>query len=111
MPAKLGLTNEAIAGTASVAREAAVGETASTTSLAGAIWSDPFLVKAKEANEEGKQVTEAMPCAVTIMKAKPLLRTFNPKETNKTGEPFVENKTATKVKLGLFQTTIYCFGK
>lgn len=110
-PAKLGLTDEAVSGTALIAREVGVGETASTTSLPAAIWADPYLIKAKEAGEEGKQVAEAMPCAVTVVKGKVLVRTFNPKETNKTGEPFVENKTATKVKLGLFQTTVYCFGK
>jgi len=110
LPAKLGLTDEAINGLTNVSRESAVGETATTSSLAGAIWSAPFIMKAKEVNESGKQVAEAMPCAVTIVAGKPFLRTFSI-ETAGIGKPFIEAKTATKAKLGLFQTTIYAFGK
>jgi hypothetical protein len=108
--AKLGLTDEAVAGLSPVSRESAVGETASTTSLAAGIWSDPFLVKAKESGEEKKQVAEAVPCAVTVVKAKAFLRVLTT-ETAGIGKPFIEPKTSTKVNIGLFQTTIYAFGK
>lgn len=109
-PASLGLTDEAINGAVGVARESAVGETASTTALAGAIWCNPVLAKAKEAGEESKQVAEAAIASVSLVKGKPFLRVYG-LETAGIGKPFIETKTSTKQKLGLFTTTIYCLGK
>ncbi len=108
-PTKLGLTDEAINGAAVVARESAVGEMATTTALAGAIWCNP-LTLAKEANEEAKEVKEAFTADVTLVKGKPFLRVYA-QVTAGAGKPLTEAKTATKVKLGLFTTTIFCLGK
>jgi hypothetical protein len=108
LPAKLGLTDEAISGAQSVARESGVGAMASTTALAGAIWSAPFLVKAKEQNEAGKEVAGAFPCAVSLVKGVPYLRLYAATTAGQ-AEPFLEVKAKTAVSL--YTTTIFAFGK
>jgi hypothetical protein len=105
---KLGLTDEAISGGASVAREATVGTTAATTGLPGLVWSDTFIVKAKEDNEAAKEIAEAFPCQVTLVKGVPYLRAFSIAAAG-AEKPFIELKV--KTSLSLFTTTIYTFGK
>ena len=107
-PASLGLTDEAISGATSVAREATVGAMASTTGLPGFIWSDGFLVKAKEDNEAQKEIAEAFPCQVTSVKGVPYLRMFG-FATAGAEKPWIELKV--KTALSLFSTTIFALGK
>src|ERR1700683_2095475 len=101
LPAKLGLTNEAISGAQSVARLAEVGTTASTTGLPGLLWSDTFLVTAKEDNEAQKEIAEAFPCQATLVKGVPYLRVFSI-ATAGAEKPFIEVKV--KTALSLFTT-------
>src|ERR1700685_1077007 len=61
LESKLGLTDETISGQGSVARTAEVGAMATTTGLPGLVWSDGFLVKAKEDNEAQTEIKEAFP--------------------------------------------------
>lgn len=107
-PKELGLTDEAISGATGLAREAAVLNVASTTGLPGLIWSDAMIVKAKEDNEESKEVAEAFPCQVTLVKGKPFLRVFALAVAG-AEKPFIEAKV--KTALSLFTTTIYALGK
>src|SRR6202035_2575850 len=92
--AELGFTDEAISGAQSVAREAAVGEMASTTALPGLVWCDGWLTKAKEENEAQKEVAEAFPCKVSLVKGVPYLRVFG-YATAGAEKPWIEVKVKT----------------
>jgi hypothetical protein len=108
LEAKLGLTDEAVSGGASVAREATVGQTAATTGLPALIWTSGFLIKAKEDNEAQKESAGAFPCQVTLVGLVPYLRVFAC-ETAGQEKPFKEIKV--KTSLSLYATTIFALGK
>ncbi len=107
-PEQLGLTDQGISGAVPVAREATVGTMATTTGLPGLIWSDGFLVKAKEDNEAQTEIKEAFPCQVTLVKGVPYLRVFG-FATAGSEKPWIEVKV--KTALSLFTTTIFALGK
>jgi hypothetical protein len=108
LESKLGLTDEAISGAFSVAREATVGETASTTALPALIWCNPFLVKAKESNEAQKEIASGFPCQVTVVKGVPYLRVFALAAAGQE-KPIIEVKV--KTVISLCTTTIFALGK
>src|SRR5271156_343744 len=110
LPEKLGLTVGAVAGAtdATPGGEPTVGGMATTTGLPGVIWTSGFLVKAKEDNEAQKEVAEAFPCAVSLVKGVPYLRVFSI-ATAGAEKPFIEVKV--KTALSLFSTTILTCGK
>jgi hypothetical protein len=108
LESKLGLTDEAISGSASVAREATVGTMASTTGLPALVWTSGLIVKAKEDNEAQKESAGAFPCQVTLVGNVPYLRVFA-SVTAGQAEPFKELKV--KTSLSLYATTIFCLGK
>lgn len=108
LPAKLGLTDEAISGAQAVAREGTVGLMASTSALPGVIWSSGLIVKAKESNEAAKEVAGGFPCQVTLVGKTPFLRVFAATTAGQ-AEPFLEAKV--KTSLSLYTATIYAFGK
>jgi len=107
-PKELGLTDEVVSGAGLVAREATVGTMASTTALPGLIWCDGWLCKAKEENEAAKELAEAFPCKVTLVKGVPYLRVFGFAVAG-AEKPWIESKV--KTALSLFSTTIFCLGK
>jgi hypothetical protein len=107
-PASLGLTDEAISGAQSVAREATVGTMATTTGLPGLIWSDGLLVKAKEDNEAQKEIAGAIPCQVTLVAGVPYLRAF---ASVTAGQAEVFKELKVKTVLSLYATTIFALGK
>lgn len=106
---KLGLPVEGVSGTTSASREATVGATASTTALP-ALALITRLVKAKEANESGKQVAESFIADVTSIKGKLIVRIYV-QEKAEAGKAQIEPKTATKVNIGLFTATVIVLGK
>lgn len=107
--AKLGLTNEAPAGLASVSGEGAQGEVASTTALPVLAWSTP-LVTAKTAGEGAKQVAVVFPTMVTRIEGKLCLRIFS-QETAGIGKLMIEPKTSTKAAVSLCACTVFVLGK
>jgi hypothetical protein len=107
-PANLGLTDEAISGAQESARVAGSGMMATTTGLPGLIWTNGFLVKAKEDNEAQTEIKEAFPCMATLVKGVPYLRVFG-YATAGAEKPWIEVKV--KTALSLFSTTVFCLGK
>ncbi len=110
LPEKLGLTDEAISGANSAAREAGIGKTASTTALPGYIWCSGWLMLAKDANEAQKEITaeKVFPCAVTLVKQVPYLRVFAPVAA---GQEKGFDEIKVKQSLSLCATTIFALGK
>lgn len=108
--AKLGLTDEAVAGAAGVAGETTAGEVATTTSLPIFAWSTP-LVEAKTSGEEAKLVSVMFQTAVTNTKGKLCLRIFGMGATAAIGKPFLEPKTATKAAVSLCTCTVFTLGR
>ncbi len=110
LPAKLGLTDEAVSGAQSVAREASIGTLNSTTGLPGLIWSSGLLVDGKTDNEAQKEITatHAFPCQVTLVKGVPYLRVF---ATVTAGQDKGWDEVKVKQNLELLTTTIYALGK
>lgn len=109
-PKSLGLTDEAISGAQSVAREAAVGETASTTALPGLIWSSGFLVTAADENEAGEELDAAKnwPCYVSLVKGVPYLRVM---ALAAAGQEKGYSELKVKTAIGEATTTIFALGK
>jgi hypothetical protein len=108
LESKLGLTDETISGAGSVAREATVGQTASTTGLPGLVWTSGLIVKAKEDDEAQKEIKGAFPCQVTLVAGVPYLRVFACVKATQEA-PFEEIKV--KTSLSLYTTTIFALGK
>lgn len=106
--AKLGLADEAVAGTASVGPEGGQGEVASTTSLPVLAWCTP-LATAKTA-AENERVIVAYLATVTLGKGKLFLRIFA-QNTAGEKEPLLEPKTSVKSPISLCSATIFCLGK
>jgi hypothetical protein len=108
--AKLGLSNETIAGVQEGAGpKASVGETATTTALPFFAWSTPMAV-AKTSNEAAKVVAVIFPTYVEQVEGKLALRIFS-QETAGIGKPMLEPKTATKAAVSLCQCQVFCLGK
>ncbi len=107
-PASLGLTDEAISGASSAAREATVGGMATTTALPGLIWTSGLLVEAKTDNEAQTEIKKALPCQVTLVKGVPYLRCFT--QTTAGQDKYLE-EVKVKLSLSLMSTTIYALGK
>jgi hypothetical protein len=101
-PAKLGLTDGLIMGTAPAA--------GAHPELYGAIWCDGLLATDKTQYEEGKEVAEGFDAAITTINGKPFLRLYA-QVTAGAGKPMTECKTATKVKVGKFSTVVFAIGK
>lgn len=109
---KLGLTDEAILGNASVAGpEGATGEIATTSTLPVAVWTSGLAIEQKTAGESAKAIVKALPVAISINANKVFLRFFEAKTANKV---FLEVTTAEKATSGLMALsgcTIFCLGK
>ena len=108
-PAKLGLTDEAISGTAAVAREGEVGETATTTALPALIWCNPVMSTATQLSK-AEAVTAGAIAQVSVVGKTPYLRVFSQESAGKK-EPLLESVTADKRKLTSFATTVFALGK
>jgi hypothetical protein len=105
---KLGFPDETISGGGPVAREGAVGATASTTGLPALVWTSGLLVIAKTDNEAQTEDKGAFPCQVTLVKGVPYLRAFACVKATQEA-PFEEIKV--KTSLSLYSTTIFALGK
>ncbi len=110
-PAKLGLTDEAVLGNASVAgTEATLGEIATTSMVPVAVWSSGWVLESKTAAESATEIKIAIPVQVTVASNKIKLRFLRSETAKKT---FVEISTAEKANgaVGLSGCTIFCIGK
>lgn len=109
--AKLGLTDEAVLGNASVAGpEGGAGETATTSALPVAAWTSGVAIEQKTAAEAAKAILKAVPVVISIASNKLSLR-FLAVPTLK--KDWLEITTAEKAngEVGLCGCTVFCLGK
>ena len=109
--AKLGLSDESIAGLGSLIQtEPGIGETASTTGEAAFAWCTNA-VEAKTENEAAKEVATGFLTQLAPVGTKLFLRIYGV-TTAGDGKPINEAKTATKVTASAnLVTTVFALGK
>ncbi len=108
---KLGLTDEAISGAQSVAREASIGTLTATTMLPALIWCNPWMLDSKTSGEGSEKELKAagnFGAIVTLEGKVPFLRLIA-LTTAGQDKGFSELKVKTAVSQCF--TTVYALGK
>ncbi len=111
LPAKLGLTDEGIAGVQLVAGELPTsGTTLAGSGLPGLIWCDPWMVDSASANEAQKELKAAGNfCAqVTMVGKVPYLRLL---AITTAGQDKGFSELKVKTAVSACATTVYCMGR